>query len=138
MRISRRSWQFAVVAAVSLVGCSTSGHGPSHPEEEASATGPEDPPVQVHAIHYADLDAMIRRHVGKVVVVDFWMVHCPPCKAGFPYLVQLHEKYGTHGVVVISVNMDDPGNAALRDKALAFLNQKHARFTNLVLATGEV
>jgi thiol-disulfide isomerase/thioredoxin len=136
-------WGIAVLILASAAGCTLSGRGPGRASgsaengEPTSARATDEPSVEIHAVRYADLDSTIRQFRGKVVVVDFWMFNCPPCKAGFPYLVQLHDKYGSHGLVVISVNMDAPTKSELREQALTFLKQKHARFTNLVLAGGE-
>ena len=44
---------------------------------------------------------------GKVVLVDFWASWCGPCKASFPALNRLHEKYGAKGLVIIGVGVDD-------------------------------
>lgn len=38
---------------------------------------------------------------GKVVVVDFWATWCAPCKASFPYLQKVYDKYKTNPKVVI-------------------------------------
>jgi thiol-disulfide isomerase/thioredoxin len=148
MRVSRLIWAI-VLTVVSAAGCTLSGHGNEHSASNSTEGGvdaaggraPADaahqPKIEVHEIQYGQLDPLIRGYRGKVVVVDFWMFNCKPCKAGFPYLVQLHEKYGSHGLVVLTVNMDDPANSGLRQQSLVFLNQKKARFTNLLLAEGE-
>lgn len=44
---------------------------------------------------------------GKVVLVDFWASWCGPCKASFPALNRLHDKYASKGLVIIGVGVDD-------------------------------
>lgn len=44
---------------------------------------------------------------GKVVLVDFWASWCAPCKASFPVLNKLQDKYGSKGLVIIGVGVDD-------------------------------
>lgn len=51
--------------------------------------------------------ASIPNTSGKVVLVDFWASWCGPCKASFPALNRLHEKYGAKGLVIIGVGVDD-------------------------------
>src|SRR5690606_42108185 len=44
----------------------------------------------------------------KIVVLNFWFVKCPPCKAEIPLLNQLYGKYRTHeNVVFIAVALDN-------------------------------
>ena len=51
---------------------------------------------------------------GKVVVVDFWASWCAPCKASFPALQRLQDKYRKYGVEVIAVNVDTKRDAMER------------------------
>ena len=44
---------------------------------------------------------------GKVVLVDFWASWCGPCKASFPCLNRMHEKFSAKGLVIIGVGVDD-------------------------------
>lgn len=44
---------------------------------------------------------------GKAVIVDFWATWCEPCKIEMPWLVDLQKKYGSQGLQIIGVAMDD-------------------------------
>jgi len=51
---------------------------------------------------------------GKVVLVDFWASWCVPCKASFPVLAELHQRYATRGFVILAVNVDEQKGAMER------------------------
>jgi thiol-disulfide isomerase/thioredoxin len=40
---------------------------------------------------------------GKVVLVDFWAVWCPPCVASFPHLTEINKQYKEKGLEVLGV-----------------------------------
>jgi len=54
---------------------------------------------------------------GKVILINFWSVNCPPCVAELPSLEELYKTYGDK-VVFLFVSYDSPS------KALRFLEQK--------------
>jgi len=41
---------------------------------------------------------------GKVVVLDFWGHWCGPCLGGMPELMELHDRFGNRGCVIIAVH----------------------------------
>jgi hypothetical protein len=45
----------------------------------------------------------------------------------------MQKKYAKDGVVAVSVNLDDPNDAGVTDKAREFLVSQKATFTNLIL-----
>lgn len=56
----------------------------------------------------------------KVVFINFWASWCPPCRAEFPSVEQLYNKYKSHSdMVFLTVNLDDNpdlGKAYLKEK----------------------
>ena len=51
--------------------------------------------------------AKLPKTTGKVVLVDFWASWCAPCKASFPTMARLHQKYAAKGLVIIGIGVDD-------------------------------
>lgn len=53
---------------------------------------------------------------NKAVLLNFWFVHCPPCRAEHPHLQKFYEKMRTKGLAVIGI--DDQDTADLSAKYL--------------------
>ena len=62
-------------------------------------------------------------YAGKVVYIDFWASWCGPCKASFPWMKAMQQKYAKDGLVIIAINVDQEP-----DKAAAFLQQQQPNF----------
>ncbi|MFK7890864.1 MAG: TlpA family protein disulfide reductase [Granulosicoccus sp.] len=74
------------------------------------------------SIVHADADFDISKHSGKVVYVDFWASWCAPCRASFPFMKDMAEKYGD-SLVVVAINVDKD-----RKDADQFLQQYDVNF----------
>ena len=57
--------------------------------------------------HLALADA---RKGTKAVLLNFWFVHCPPCRAEHPILEKLHQELKRKGLAVVGI--DDQDSAA--------------------------
>ena len=67
---------------------------------------------------------------GKVVILNFWATWCPPCTEEIPTLVEIQKEYGSKGVVVVGVSVDEGGPAIVR----SFLKQNRLNYP-VVLAS---
>jgi len=60
---------------------------------------------QAHDIKGALVD--IKSLKGKIVVLNFWFIRCPPCRMERPYLNELVDEYaGDSNIVFIAVSLD--------------------------------
>jgi len=65
---------------------------------------------------------------GKAVVVNFWATWCGPCKIETPWLVELQQQYGSQGLQVVGVAMDDSG----KDEIAKFANEMGVNYPVLL------
>jgi thiol-disulfide isomerase/thioredoxin len=117
-----RTWVLVAVAAATAAGL-------------AGCDNPAAPPageVKVTEVNFSALDAAVKAHKGRVVLVDFWATWCPPCRERFPHLVELHNRYAGHGLACVSVSLDKPGQGV---PVLRFLKDQRATLQNLHLTT---
>lgn len=62
---------------------------------------------------------------NKYTLVDFWASWCAPCRANFPHLKELYQKYKSKGLDILSISTDkskDKWKKALENDSLPWLN----------------
>jgi peroxiredoxin len=73
------------------------------------AVGDSAPNFSVPAFPSGSLD--LKNYHGQIVVLNLWATWCPPCVEETPSLVQFAEKMRDHGVVVLSISVDEDQKA---------------------------
>ncbi len=69
----------------------------------------------------AQLKDLIASNKGKVVYLNFFATYCVPCQAEFPDIIKLSKTYGSQGLQVVEVSMNDhtdPSDIAAMTKYL--------------------
>ena len=98
----------------------------------------DDPNVKLVAGTWKDVEALVAKNAGKIVVVDVWSTSCLPCMTEFPELVKMHREHGEK-VVCISFNVDYVGikskPAATYEKNVQEFLQKHNATCTNILST---
>ncbi len=62
---------------------------------------------------------------GKITIINFWSIHCPPCIAEMPGLDEIYYKYGTKKVNYIAIGWEN------KPKIQKFLEKHPWKFTQL-------
>jgi thiol-disulfide isomerase/thioredoxin len=85
----------------------------------------------------AQLKDVIAANKGKVVYLNFFATYCVPCQAEFPDIIKLQKIYGSQGLQVIEVSMNDhtdPSDIAAMTK---YVNQTKPPFEVYIASTVE-
>ena len=85
--------------------------GGSQENEDGSTDDPPDNPPENPAPDFTitDLDGnkvTLSTFRGKVVVLDLMATWCPPCKEEMKHLNEIHDKYDSARVVIMSIGID--------------------------------
>lgn len=75
----------------------------AQPQSVASIDAPdfELPAIDGKSIRLAD-------YRGKTVLLNFWATWCVPCKLEMPWFMEFQKKYGSQGLVILGIAIDDP------------------------------
>lgn len=99
-----------------------------------STTSPaQEKKIVMTPVKYDGLKQEVLKHRGKVVLVDFWATWCIPCRKAFPKIIEMQEKHGPKGLVVLAVSMDDLEKPATVESVNKFLTTVNSPFRNLLL-----
>jgi thiol-disulfide isomerase/thioredoxin len=57
---------------------------------------------------------------GKVLVLNFWATWCGPCRREIPDFIQLQDEYGTQGLQMVGIALDEQGASIVKPFADKF------------------
>jgi len=113
-----------IVAGVAFVGAGKA----AFPEDKEVGNA-----VKLERLTWSQFQHRLANRQVKYTIVDAWSTTCGPCKENFPHIVAMHRKYGSKGLAVISLSLDDPTDKAAVAEAERFLKEKNALFSNVLL-----
>ena len=116
MRKLRALALFAVVAVASAMGAAAyylwSRSGATVVDR---ALSPAAIVERVYAARLADLKGAnqgLAQWRGQVLVVNFWATWCAPCREEIPGFVNLQQRYGSRGLRLVGIAIDQPDKVA--------------------------
>lgn len=161
MTIRSLSFRSSIVAIAGLLfccGCEPASRRPASAKKTATDTssqeapGPQTEPesnsetssnsaeakienssVTLEVADKAGFDAVLAKHKGQIVLVDYWATWCLSCRKKFPHTVELAKAHRADGLAVISVALDDED---ARGDVEEFLKKQDATFDNLLAKGG--
>jgi thiol-disulfide isomerase/thioredoxin len=75
-------------------------------------------PKSIELLNAVEFRAVLAHHRGSVILVNLWATWCVPCLKELPEFVELQQQYGSQGLKVIPVSMDDPAEIESAKKLL--------------------
>ncbi len=101
------------------------------------AEDPKPSTVAVKILNWDETQEIVKKHKGKIVVLDVWSTSCDPCMKEFPNLVKLHKAHGKD-VICMSASTDYAGSKNkppeyYKERVLKFLQEQDATFDNVLL-----
>jgi cytochrome c biogenesis protein CcmG/thiol:disulfide interchange protein DsbE len=73
------------------------------------SVGSTAPPLQASTLVGPKRTKSLGDYKGKVVLLNVWATWCEPCKVEMPSIEKLHREFGSQGLAVVAVSVDDAG-----------------------------
>lgn len=61
-------------------------------------------------------DVSMSDYKGKVLIINFWLTTCPPCRKEMPSLMSLHKKYkDADNFALLTISCDEQGEKVVKE-----------------------
>jgi thiol-disulfide isomerase/thioredoxin len=95
----------ALVAAMLFAGIRMARNNRANGPAQGQLMGNLAPDFKLPALDGKNLKLSDLR--GKAVLLNFWATYCGPCKIEIPWFVELQKEYGSQGLQIVGVAIDD-------------------------------
>jgi thiol-disulfide isomerase/thioredoxin len=63
-------------------------------------------PLKLEKPDITNANVSLADYTGKVLLIDFWAIWCPPCRAELPNVREVYKEYHPKGFEIVSVSLD--------------------------------
>ena len=74
------------------------------------SVGSTAPPIHATTLVGPKRMKTLADYKGKVVLLNVWATWCEPCRVEMPSIEKLHKEFGSRGLAVVAVSVDDPNS----------------------------
>jgi thiol-disulfide isomerase/thioredoxin len=85
--------------------------------------------LEISEITIDELNDIIKKRKGRLLLINIWATWCVPCKEEFPDLIKISDKYGEK-FELVGISIDYPDE--VESKIVPFLNELQPNFINYV------
>lgn len=106
--MNRNPLALVVVALVVALGIYVGYHKARRPSASLTPRLLQSGPAPDFSLQSLDGKTMrLSDFRGKAILLNFWATWCGPCKIEMPWFVDLQKEYGSQGLQIVGVAMDD-------------------------------
>jgi len=109
MMTQRQQW--GIVAGIVLLLATVLAAGVHFLGDELFpvSVGSKAPPIEGVTLDGRKAQKTLADYSGKVVLLNVWATWCEPCRVEMPSIEKLHKEFGSQGLAVVAISVDDPG-----------------------------